>query len=625
MKRSALPLAALVAAPVLAALAGARGPVRVSFNLGPGDAPYISGFMPEYEIWDRVATQWTTRDATIELPLRVRGGPASVSYRLVRDFPDPGEVDVWLAGAQIDRFTLRGRFEERRVSLGALAPTPLRVRFKVDAPDADRRGLRLDWMRLEAGPGTQLRLDGPARWRAALLVAFLFLLLRGAGWGPRAAAGLTAPWTVAATLGLLTDPWLVHRLLTAVPEWLAGLGLVGIGVGRWLLARGRVEPDTLRTVTALTACAFLLRALALNHPGFYYPDLRSHVQLVEVVRGAGWDFLLSPARYILKHGVWSRTIHGVTYPFPYTPAFHVPFALSSLSYDSLITAVKLGAAAFSTVPIAALWVVGRRLGASALGVALMLLIPIYAHHLALVYLAAVFGHAVDMTFLAWLSGRLQRTTRLRVWLAAAAFVALCQLAYISSVILLPVFLATLAATEAFESRREGFVRGLAILGFGVTGSFMAFLAYYRDFLGTVFAALHAAPGDVSDSAPVQGFLALVYSYNQRYFDGLFPILAACGLTLLLRRGRERVLPAAWLATYALLLLGRAKLPVVFQHPHDALFVAPLVCLAAGEALARLASGGGWRRGLAGLLLAALTAQGLWLQWQAVGRQLANAL
>ena len=46
----------------------------------------------------------------------------------------------------------------------------------------------------------------------------------------------------------------------------------------------------------------VLRALAVNHPDFYYPDLRTHARLVEVVRSAGLGFFY--CRRELVERVW---------------------------------------------------------------------------------------------------------------------------------------------------------------------------------------------------------------------------------------------------------------------------------------------------------------------------------
>lgn len=618
---------ALAGLPTIAALFGAPGPVRVHFNLGPGDAPYLTGFLPEYEIYDRVATQWSTRSAVIRLPIAVEGGPLELAYRLGRHLPDAGVADVTLGGREVDHFPLRQGFDERRISLGALPPTPVEWGLHVEAGDADRRGADLDWVRLDTGKGARVTLAGGARWRAPLLVAIVFLVLRAAGWRSLAAAGVTLPLSLAAAGGLRTDPWLVHRLLTWLPEWLAVLGFAGAAAGRALQAAGRAAPQAVRNVVALSVAAFLMRGLALNHPDFYYPDLRSHVQLAQVVRAAGLNFLRAPATYILRHGVWSREIAGRRYAFPYTPAFHAPLALSRLGYDDLITAAKLADVTWSVVPVVAVASLAATLGASALGAALLLFVPIYGHHLSVVYLAAVFGHAVDISVLAWLARRLDKIETWAVWLGGAALVALSELAYVGATTILPVFIAALAAADWAVVRRPR--RAAAILAFGLAGSALAFGLYYRDFLGVVIevARLKASGGALvaSGDALPAGFLETALGSVGRFFPAPWAILGLIGLVLLLKRGPGRAFLVAWAVSYVLLLLGRAKVPLFFQHPHEALFVAPLVCLGAGQVVTELWARGGWLRALGVALLALLVVAGLAAQWNAFMAQLANAL
>ncbi len=621
-------LALVLGAPVLiAAVLGAPGPMRVHFNLGPGDAPYLTGFFPEYEIYDRVAAQWSKRSATVALPLSVQGGPIDLTYRLARHLAEPGEAEISLGGQPVDRFPLRRGFEERRTTLGALPETPIRWGLAIEAPDTDPRGAHVDWLRLDAGPGARVRLLGGARWRGAILIVIVFLILRVAGWRSLPAAGLVAPLALLAAAGLRTDPWLLHRLLTWLPEWLSILGLGAAAIARWLRAHGRARPETVRAVVALGVAAFLTRGLAVNHPDFYYPDLRSHVQLAQVVRDAGLDFLRAPSTYILKHGVWSREIAGRRYAFPYTPAFHVPLALTPLGYDDLITAAKLADVTWSVVPVVALASLAATLGASPLGMVLLLFVPIYGHHLSVVYLAAVFGHAVDVSVLAWLAGRLERIEAWGVWLAATGLVALTELAYVGATTIIPVFIAALALADLVVARRPR--RAAAILGFGIAGSALAFAVYYRDFLGLVVdvARLKASGGAViaSGDASPAGFVETVIVSGQRFFPGPWTILGLLGIGLLLKRGRGRAFLAAWIGSYVLLLLGRAKLPLFFQHPHEALFVAPLVCLGAGQVVAELLARGGWLRALGAALLALLAGVGLQAQWQAFVRQLGNAL
>jgi len=628
--RDLLAVGLLAGVPLAVALRGSGQVSRVTLNLGPGDSHYIRGFFPEYDISRGNATQWSLGDASITLPLTVSGGPLTLVSRFSRPIEEEGDAAISFGGALVDRFTPRRITEERRTALGTLAPTPFVVRFQVTSPDARRLGLRLDWIRLETEGDSRVRLQGSAVLRPSLLLVLLYLILRFAGWNVRAAALLSAPWSAAVLLGLTFDPWLVHRLLTALPEWLAVLGLGGVAAARAVQARGRLEAETVRVVTALAAAAFLFRGAAFNHPEYYYSDLRTHAKLVHTVRMAGSGMLFSPGEHIVAHGAWSREINGRVHAFPYTPAFHAPFAMASLSFDDLITALKLGATAATVVPILALWSLCRRCGASTLGVFLMLAVPIYVHHLGLAYLAALFGHAVDMAFLAWLAGRVGQVTAPRVFLAAAALTAACQLAYVGAVIVLPVFLTVLAAFVLREDwHTAGPQRSMAILAFGVAGSLIAVAVYYRHFLPLivdVFSQL-ASGGRVAatDDAPKRGFLEVLAVFTRKYFDGAWTPVALWGLFLLLRRGEGRPLVAAWGATYLLLLLGRARLPFIFQHPHDALFVTPLVCLAAGEGVAALARSGGWRRVAAALLLGALVVHGFALQWQGWARHIQEAL
>jgi hypothetical protein len=173
----AIPLAlGVVLLPAVCVLTGPVQSRPILLNLGPGDGPYISGFAPSYEIQDRVATHWTSYDAALELPLALQGSAPELRFRFARVLPETAVVDVLLDGRVVDHFSCRGGvFEERRVPLGPLAATPLRLAFHVDSHDRKGLGLKLDWVRVE---GARARLLGAARWTAPLVVALLLFLLR---------------------------------------------------------------------------------------------------------------------------------------------------------------------------------------------------------------------------------------------------------------------------------------------------------------------------------------------------------------------------------------------------------------------------------------------------------------
>jgi hypothetical protein len=620
--------AAVALLPVAAALYGARGPLRVELSLGPGDGPYVSGFAPMYEIDDHVGTHWTTYNAGVALPLSVQGAPVAVAYRYARVFGETARVEVRdAAGQTIDGFSARGgAWMERTTPVGA-APGALELSIVSDSHERQDRGLKLDWVRFEVPAGARLRLEGTARWLPALLVAIVMTLLRLLGWRVRAAALLALPWALVLTALLLRDPWLVHRLLRGVPLALAVAGLAGDAAGQWLYARGRVSAQTLRLVGVLAVTAFLIRAAAVNHPGFYYPDQRTHARLVEQIQKDGLAFFATPSRSIEEHGVWRTFAYGRKVAFPYTPAFHLPFTPLPLPYDTLLAAMKLAAAAVSVVPLVLVWAMARRVGASPLGAVLMLFIPTYTSRLSFAFFPSLFGHAVDMAFLYWLMGRVDRFAEPRTWLLGAAWVCACQLAYVSGVINTGVFVLSLALVFSVVGGPRRLRVALGLLAMGALGALASVLLYYRDFLGMAAGIAERATGDSRASHyPVQSWWAVAYGRTRAFFDAVYPVLAAAGVYLL-RAARAAPVLFAWALAYALLLLGRARVPDVFLHGHETLFATPLVCLAAGEALARLGDPGGraaWRRAAAGLVLAFLAVQGFVFQWRALADQLGNA-
>jgi len=190
----------------------------------------------------------------------------------------------------------------------------------------------------------------------------------------------------------------------------------------------------------------------------------------------------------------------------------------------------------------------------------------------------------------------------------------------------PVFVAALAVVLAIGRGAEGVRRGAALLGAGVAGSALAVLVYYRDFLGLAFHAAGLVAVGAADAGgePRPGPGAVALAITTGHFDPLVLALAAAGLVLLYRRGVGRPLLAAWIASYVVLLVGRAWLPDLLQHQHEALWLAPLVGLLAGEGLARLAAGGRALAALAVVLFLVLAVQGVWLQAQDIAGQLGYA-
>ena len=410
-------LSAVVLPVLVTSLLGARGPGRIELGFGPGDSPYIEGFHPYYEVVGARTTHWTTYDAAVALPLEVHGGPVTISYRYARDFPQTAEVEVRLAERTIDRFSARGGvYQERSVHLASVSESPFVLPILADSHERRNMGLKLDWLRIDYGDRATIRLVGFGLWQPLLLIVLVLLTMLALGWtGPKAAL-LATPSSAILSIGLWKDPWLTHRFLTGIPLGLALYAGAAVAIGAALLRGGVLSRGTRRLVTTLAVFTFLLRALFVSHPDFYHPDLRTHATLVEIVRDGGLDFFIAPARYIEKHDVWVTEAYGQTYAFPYTPAFHLPFTLTTIPYDTLLTWIKFAGAAWSTVPLILVWVLARRFGVSTWGGVLMAAIPTYTSRLSFAFLPSLFGHAVDLGFITWLAFNFDRLHERRRWI-----------------------------------------------------------------------------------------------------------------------------------------------------------------------------------------------------------------
>ena len=639
-RADALALLLLLAVPFAAVLTGTRGPITIRLNLGPGDGPYISGFQPGYEIDERVATHWSTCDAAVDLPLQLQGGPALLASRAARTLAEGARVEVALAGRAVDVFSPARVFQERSVNLGALAPTPLRISFRVYGPCPRSLGVKLDYVAVEMGEASRVGLRGEARMRPLLLVALVFLLLRLSGSAVLISILATAPWSLGLAFGLWWDPWLVHRLLTGLPETLAllsGFGLV-VALWRWRL-QGEGSVD-LRWVTALTVTTFLLRAGALNHPDFYHPDFKIHAGLVEVVRKAGFDLLRDPSKHLWSpredpsrspssgtsraaSGLWAVRTVGGAQGMPYSLAFHALVAPLGLRYDALLTLLKLVGALLSVVPIPIVWALARYLGVSPLGAVLLALVPTPMSELTIGALPALLGHAFDMGLLLWLAVHLERMHSPKVWVTGALLVSACQLAYVFSLPTTVLVLSGLAVLGPFTSGTLDRRWSAAVAGMGLVGTFIAFAIYYRGFWDGM-AAISTSLIHPDPLAPAVPRFRFSYGFVHSFWGWSYAAAGLAGLGLLVRRAPSRALFGAWAGAYLVLITLRLVASDALRFGHENLFAAPLLVLGAGELTLALANRGRAGRLLAGGVLLVLAVSGVWAQGSALTEQLGRA-
>ena len=603
---------------------GARGPLEFRLNLGPGDSPYIQGFHPDYEIVNKVATHWTRYDATAKLPLTVSGGPVTATYRFARVFSETAQVEVAIDGQLIDQFSCRGGQYLKRQATVTVMDGPLAISIVSDSHEREDKGLKMDWLRFDLGAQARVRLTGWARWQPLFLSLVLLGTLAGVGWSVRSSLSLSLLCTLPLSVALLQNPWLSHRYLHG---WSVALPLFGV----FLIVLNRFW--SVRSALTLMLAAFLIRSLLVSHPDFYYPDLRTHARLVGFVHDAGGQFLVSPSSVIADHGVWVTGALGKTYAFPYTPVFHLPFAVLDIAYDDLLTTLKLATAALSTISVALVWAFAARLafaGAPLLSAVTMVVIPTYSSRLSFAFLPALLGNAVDLALILYLFVRLPQITERRAWLAGSVLVVGSYLAYVSGVLNTTLLLGVLAVLVFYGSEGDGRARcwrAIATLGMGLVGGLIAFILFYRDFLPMVLDLLGRIIGGVEgveSRYPIRSFLEMTVSRTWSFFGWWYPALAGLGMYLAFRKGVPRLVLSAWLGTYFVLLLGRAKIPDIFLHGHETLFVAPLICLMSGVALSVWVDAGRTERLMVAAAVLTLAVVGLVDQWSFFADQLANA-
>jgi hypothetical protein len=486
----------VVLLPVGAALLGARAVRTIRLNCGPGDGPYVSGFAsprPEsfdpYEIEDQVATHWTTHDARVALPLVIDAPAVGVVLRFARHFADRGHLDLRLAGKPAARFEIREGYEEYQTTQPLSAPAPVVVDLHTDAQDDRGLGVSLDWVRLDLPAGGRVRLSGFARFRPALFVVAVLLVLAAGGWTPRFGVAVAALPSLLAVVGLLLDPWLVHRLITGIPAALVLIAPVVFVLRIFFVGRRRLPAADFALALALFLAAAVPRALLANHPDGYSPDLMIHARLAKLMHRAGAESFLQPDLFLGRFQESRQSFAGM----PYSLAFHAPLAILDPPYDQVMTVMKLAGAFLSALPVTLGVLLVRRAGLSLFGAGLLVVAPTYPHWLFKANLPALFGHVFDFGLLVWLVGHLEDLGRPRTFVTGALLVAATQLGYAFGLPvsgLLVLFLAFFVALPDGGGLRAS----ARVLGMGALGAALALGLYYRHFLAGALQIAAAAGG-----------------------------------------------------------------------------------------------------------------------------------
>lgn len=579
---------------------GVPGPLALTLNVGPNDAAYLRGFDPNYEGAGAIATRWAGLHAQVSLPFAV-SGPAALVTRAARVFPQTADVTVTFAGQPVDRQAARGgRFEVRRVELPQGWHQPATIAFDI-APrgeDAETRGLSVDWLRLEVGPGGRLHATGDAAWRPALLAALLFALFRYVGFARRSALGLVVPFAVAvAAAGVLQPLAQAHVLRLLLPV----VALAGVLAAAWL----RRRPGG-RWVLVVFLAGYLIKGTGLFHPDFFYPDVQLFRRYVSAFAEASGSLAVrGVTAQEQTNTAYPRFVAGRPYAFPYSPVFFLPFLLLPRDPALIENAQRqLALLAVSAESVLVFWLAGllfRRRGdeAARVGVLAALvsaLLPIHYSRLLLAMWPTLVGHVFDLLAIGmaarWTlasdASRAAGRTLARLALAVQA----ALLMYVSSLFNLGALLAALAA---LERRRRG-VRLVVVWGLA---TLVTVLVLYWPFVHLAWtemlpalrgqAPAMALPADApKPTAPITGLGPALGRVLLFYGLG-WPLLALSGFVAARREARARAwrLLMAWAMAFALLLALRAFGFGLFKDLKELTFVAPLVALTAGLTLARL--------------------------------------
>ena len=593
----------LAALPILWLSLTAAPALRVEVGAW-GDHAYLSGVYA-IEQSSTEAYRWTGPRAELRLP------HLSPRYRLLvlraHGWRPPGvpppSVALEAGGRIAARFRATPQVRIYRVLLPPAGGLDRVVGITADpyaAPGDGRRvGLAVDWLALRAaGDG------GPGLWQftgQALLLALGALLVL--------ALGLTPGWsaaTAAAVVGgllwaNLRQPLWVGQALGA---WLLlAIGTLALALWAGPAFRARVA-DTGRWMTAgqaRAAWAILIAALALRlagavHPLFNAHDVDVHMRWIDTVASGQWYLYSTPSE------AQGRQVFN-------PPAGYALLLPLALALPSTRLAVQVGVALCDALGCLLLLLVARELRlpgrAAVLALGLAAALPLSMTILWWGFATNIIAQALWLLLL-WLLLRLLNRPDRRLAAVAAVVAAAALLTHIGALPLTAVALAFLLLLAPLAgARQEGWRAALASVGLALL---FAVPGYFLAVAGPALAAA-APPGAVHGGVLALARVPERLGFSARALWQAYPpwliVPALGGAALLAARPPSqmaRAVLAAWLGAALLLFAIHLTTGMLTRYVY---FLAPLVCLCAGAALAALRRGRGGR--LAVLALALLTA------------------
>jgi hypothetical protein len=636
MKAEARAAGLLLLLATAALLLAYQTPGDVFLDFGPNDGRYVSGFREDFEIDEPTLIHWTRDRAEVRLPFTFRG-PYDVTLRLKRHIQEPAELRLFLGDTLVDTLTVAPQdFSLRRVHFENPSGGPFELGLMTTSADPRPLGVALDWMSVEPAHAMGAVLPTPEAlvWILSWVLSFYFLprivgLSRVAG----VASGLAA-LALFVAMAAAHKLWPVHLALTlGLRAHAVMLLLALVYLWRRRSPGSAFARPLARFAVVLVAAGMTVRLVALFHPDFYYPDVRTHSKFVSLLWTEGWSGFLS--HYIEnqhRHLLGLQFVDDRWVAFPYPPLLYLsiyPLSRLQLPVDDWMKLVPTALLAVEGLMVFAL---AAKLGASPktslLAVLLHSTARVAAFRLAVASYAALFGHFWDVAFVLYLTIFFDRLSRPAFGAGLGLLAAVSLLSYAGSALVLGLFVPFFCLGLLFlRPRPRSAILG-AIAGWSLAGAVAAVGLFYAQYLPELLPRSSTAPSN----GPVLGGLvdprltpvaALSMAAHRLTLLYAWPYALAAVIALVAlflgRHGRESTLHRlAWplAAAASLTYLGmnflRAGLGSthIFQFSKDDLVVLPLVALLVAGLVRRLASGGVASRLAATGLLAG------WIVWGA---------
>ena len=480
----------LLAASILFLIAY-QAPSDLFFDFGPNDNDYVTGFRDDFEVDEPTLIHWSLRRGRVRLPVILPSGPFQLSFRYKRHIALPGETALFVANEQVDRFPVPQQdFVVRTVTISENARpwAPLDITFLSRSSDPRPLGLALDWLRIvPSGPV----LPAPAAFLYLLgTVLGLYLFPRLIGFSPRVSLSIALGGAVLLAIGTA-----FHKLAWLQASTQLGLRthVISFIVIAFCLVRRR-NPDSAfsHPLARWAMLAFYVgttvRLLALFHPDFYYPDVRTHSKFVSIIWTEGLaGFFMEHIPNQHRHLLGLQRVGEDWKAFPYPPLLYLsiyPLSLLRLPVEDWMKIVPTVLAGIESL---ILYVMAVRLGASSRAAAAASWIhataPLLAFRLTVASYAALFGHFWDVLVVLYLLFRFGRMEQARVGIGLALLVALSILSYAGSVLVLGLFVPAFAVSMAFRYRDSVDIRrAVRVSAWALVGALGAIVLFYTQYI-----------------------------------------------------------------------------------------------------------------------------------------------